>query len=54
MLNRELNPISSLHLFGYEKNFHNFVSLIDLNKFPKVSLFSGKKVLVNLLWLFIY
>jgi len=43
MLNRKLNPISSLHLFGYEKNFDDFISLIDLNKFPKVSLFSGKK-----------
>ena len=43
MENSILNPINSLELYGFEKYFNDYVKLLDANKFPKISLFSGKK-----------
>jgi len=38
-----LNPINSLHLFGLNNFFLDFVELFKINKYPKVLLLTGEK-----------
>ena len=49
-----LDPKYSRKLFGLESKFLYFKQLIDTNNFPKVSLLSGKKGQVNILFSIIY
>ena len=37
------DPKITAQLFGHQKNFNYLSKLISIDKFPKISLFSGKK-----------